>query len=149
MRLELPHLKNFRAKRLAVWADNPEWLAAVAAAETQATAEKELPPDVRGAKLLKWAKDALGHIEAQYERAKKDGDDKERGNLEKRLLTIHDSVRAEERHQDLLKTAARLRDFAAFVANVVGLLKGVPAEYEHRLREAMKDPAKLMGITVE
>lgn len=149
VQVTLPQLKSFKGRRLVAWADNPEWQAAVRAAETQSTAERELPPDVRGAKLLKWAKEALAHIEAQYEVAKKDGDDKERGNLEKRLLTIHDSVRAEERHQDALKTQARLRDFSSFVANVITLLRGVPAEYEQRLREVMKDPGKLMGVTVE
>lgn len=150
VQIALPHLKSFKAERLTDWAHNPEWLSALRSAEFQNVAERELPPDVRGAKLLNWAKDALAHIESQYEIAKAHGDDKERGSLEKRLLAIHEAVRSEERHQDSLKTQAMLRDFRAFVANVVTLVLTCTSvhECELKLRDVLRDPAKLMGVTV-
>ena len=98
---------------------------------------------------MHFAQDALREIESAYELAKSEGDEKEKKLLEDRIIKLHDALRAEERHQDNIKTQARLRDFAAFVANVIALLRGLPPEFEGRLRDAMKDPAKLMGITVE
>jgi len=97
-----------------------------------------------------FAKGALLHIEAEYEKAKEEGDEKEKKDLEARLLKIHDALRSEERHQENLKTQAALRSFKDFVANVIALRVGCVTlpEFEAKLREAMKDPAKLMGVTV-
>ena len=150
VKAEIPHLKGFKAGRLACWSDNPEWRAAVESARLQASAEKALPPDVRGSKLLNFAKGALLHIEAEYEKAKEEGDEKEKKDLEARLLKIHDALRNEERHQENLKTQAALRSFKDFVANVLALRIecATVADYEAKLREAAKDPAKLMGVTV-
>jgi hypothetical protein len=141
-----PHLKGFRDTRFRAWADNPEWQAALDAAREQCSVEKALPPESRGAKLLAFAQGALAEIEKSYAAAKRGGDEKEKKLLEERIIKLHDALRAEERHQDSLKTQAALRKFSAFISNVLALLKGLPAEYEGRLRDAMRDPAKLMGI---
>jgi len=146
---QLPHLGAFRPAALERWSDNPEWQAAVAAAEERASVDRELPPDARGAKLFVFAKDALRFLEQQYDDAKTDGDPKERKDLEARLLKIHEALRAEERHQSQLRTDAKLQSFRVFVRNLIAQLKGLPAEHELRLRDVLADPAKLMRTDVE
>jgi len=150
VKAELSHLASFKADRLDAWEGNAEWEAAVESAEQQSSADRELPPDVRGSKLRRFANAALARIEQQHDAAKEESDEKLQKELEARLLKIHEALRNEERHQENLKTQERLRDFRAFVANVVALAVGCNSlpEYEAKLREAAKDPAKLMGVTI-
>jgi len=139
-------LKSFRAARLDSWADDPEWTAAVEAAVERASIGRELPPDARGAKLRVFAKAALAELEREHEDAKANGDAKAKKDAEARLLKIHDALRAEERHQDALKTSERMRSFRTFVSNLIAELAGLPPEHERRLHQVLANPTKLLEV---
>jgi len=146
-----PYLKGFRPARFLCWEDNPEWLAALQAARIQAAAQKALPPETRGARLLAFAQTALAEIETAYDLAKHEGDESEKKALEARIIKLHDALRAEERHQDNLATQARLRSMKHIMQTMVALCRessGID-DYLRRLLVYRNDPAKLLGVRVE
>jgi len=153
VRAELKGLESFKPDRLTCWSGDPEWDAALESAQLQASAERELPPDVRGSKLLHFAQGALADLDDQYAKVKGEGGDnaKELAALEKRIIVIHDAVRAEEKHQDNLKTAAALRTVKNLIAKLVGITRecGSIDEYLRKLQEYKREPHRLLGLKIE
>ena len=139
-------LRSFKPERFTVWADAPEWKAALEQARQERALATEFSPRVRGRKFLGWVRVVLPELQKAHEAAREGGDGKAARDLEARIVKLEEAARNEEKHLADQERQEALRDAASLARALLAELAevGLPEPARLRLREIARDPSRLL-----